>query len=185
MKQGVGIFMEFKDKLISIRKQFKLTQQQVADGVNVSRSVVAKWETGLVIPKENMIISLATFFNVPVTDLTTDDNEQAIKKESRKTNISLIILALIFIIIVLDLLDLLAINIIFAVISYIILCCAFLISIIKIKIPHKDIISFIVSIVIFLSFIITHFILCNNPYTYKYREVEGGVIITGYKNNRI
>ena len=55
--------MEFKEKLKIKRKELKMTQQDVAYGVGVSRSVVAKWETGLVVPKDDMLISLANFWN--------------------------------------------------------------------------------------------------------------------------
>ena len=64
--------MEFKEKLKTKRKELKMTQQDVAYGVGVSRSVVAKWETGLVVPKDDMMISLANFLKVDVADLYTD-----------------------------------------------------------------------------------------------------------------
>ena len=82
--------MEFKDKLKNKRKELKLTQQEVADGISVSRSVVAKWETGLVIPKDDVMISLATFLKVEASDLATDDIEPLLiakNKNIRKKSI--------------------------------------------------------------------------------------------------
>lgn len=177
--------MEFKDKFKLRRKQLKLTQQQVADGVNVSRSVVAKWETGLVTPKDDMMITLAAFLNVDITDLVTDNIEQTlIKKNEEKNSISTwIILGIILIIGILDLLNLIATNLILGIILYTLIGCAFLMTITRNKIPYKKIISLSISIITLLSFIITHFILCNNPYTYKYKEVDGGVEIIGYSSN--
>ena len=95
----------------------------------------------------------------------------------------LIILGFIVVILFFDLLDLIAMNYKFGIISYIILFGSLLLSLIKIKIPHKEIISFVLGIITFTSVIITHFILVNNPYTFHYEVVDGGVKITGYIEN--
>ena len=94
--------MEFKAKLKNKRKELKLTQQEVADGISVSRSVVAKWETGLVIPKDDVMISLATFLKVEPSDLATDEIEPLlIAKNKNIRKKSIIIYALIVTIILL------------------------------------------------------------------------------------
>lgn len=67
--------MEFKDKLKAKRKELNLTQQQVADAINVSRSVVAKWETGLVMPKDEVLVILAELLRVNPVDLLTDKDD--------------------------------------------------------------------------------------------------------------
>ena len=36
--------MEFKDKLLELRKSHHLSQQQLADQLNVSRQSISKWE---------------------------------------------------------------------------------------------------------------------------------------------
>ena len=66
--------MDLKNKLKILRKEHGLTQQDIADSINVSRSVVAKWETGLVIPKDELLKDLALIFKVPVSELKTNNN---------------------------------------------------------------------------------------------------------------
>lgn len=39
--------MEFAEKLITLRKSRELTQEQLADMLNVSRQSVSKWENGV------------------------------------------------------------------------------------------------------------------------------------------
>lgn len=39
--------MELKDKLLNLRKENHLSQQQLADQLNVSRQSISKWELGV------------------------------------------------------------------------------------------------------------------------------------------
>ena len=75
--------MDLKNKLKILRKEHGLTQQDIADSINVSRSVVAKWETGLVIPKDELLKDLALIFKVPVSELKTNNNNTSINKNKR------------------------------------------------------------------------------------------------------
>ena len=38
--------MEFAEKLIALRKSRELTQEQLAEQINVSRQSISKWESG-------------------------------------------------------------------------------------------------------------------------------------------
>ena len=38
--------MEFAEKLITLRKSRELTQEQLAEQLNVSRQSISKWESG-------------------------------------------------------------------------------------------------------------------------------------------
>lgn len=48
--------MEFADKLTALRKSRELTQEQLAEQLNVSRQSVSKWESGQVIPEAEKLI---------------------------------------------------------------------------------------------------------------------------------
>ena len=48
--------MEFAEKLITLRKSRELTQEQLAEQLNVSRQSISKWESGQVIPEVEKII---------------------------------------------------------------------------------------------------------------------------------
>lgn len=61
--------------LVSLRKQHKMSQEEVAEAVQVSRQAVAKWENGDSIPDAINCISLARLYQVTVDDLLTFDEE--------------------------------------------------------------------------------------------------------------
>ena len=56
--------MEFSEKLITLRKGRNLTQEQLAEQLNVSRQSISKWESGQVIPEVEKIVELSKAFNV-------------------------------------------------------------------------------------------------------------------------
>lgn len=57
--------------LISLRKINKLTQEDVAEGLNVSRQAVAKWESGVTTPDISNCIALAKLYHVSIDDLVS------------------------------------------------------------------------------------------------------------------
>ena len=58
--------MEFAEKLIALRKSRELTQEQLAEQLNVSRQSISKWESGQVIPEVEKIVELSKVFDVTV-----------------------------------------------------------------------------------------------------------------------
>ena len=61
--------MEFQDKLKELRNQKGVSQYKLAEDLSVSRSVVAKWETGLVAPSEELLQVLCAYFSVSKEEL--------------------------------------------------------------------------------------------------------------------
>lgn len=61
--------MNFSEQLKSLRKQSKMSQEQLAEKINVSRQAVTKWETGQGIPDIDNMISLSQLFNITVDEL--------------------------------------------------------------------------------------------------------------------
>lgn len=59
--------------LLSLRKQYKMSQEEVAEVIQVSRQAVAKWENGDSIPDAVNCIALADLFKVTVDDLLRYD----------------------------------------------------------------------------------------------------------------
>ena len=57
------------ENLLYLRKQNRLTQEQVAGAVGVSRQALSKWETGESAPDIDNCIALANFYNVTLDDL--------------------------------------------------------------------------------------------------------------------
>ena len=59
--------MDFSKKLMHLRKQEGLSQEQLADRLGVTRQSVSKWESGTVLPEIVKLISLSEMFDVSVT----------------------------------------------------------------------------------------------------------------------
>lgn len=54
------------EQIVTLRKENRLTQQKLAEKLNVSTAAVCKWETGASIPDINILCQLADHFNVSV-----------------------------------------------------------------------------------------------------------------------
>lgn len=52
-----------------LRKEKGLTQEELAKGVYVSRSLIAKYETGAAYPNKENLEKLALFFGVKIEDM--------------------------------------------------------------------------------------------------------------------
>lgn len=59
----------FKENLIQMRKMRKMTQEDVAEKVGVTRQAVAKWESGETVPDLDKCRILADVFGVSLDDL--------------------------------------------------------------------------------------------------------------------
>lgn len=59
--------MDFSEKLLTLRKAKNLTQEQLAEKLDVSRQSVSKWESGQAAPELEKIVLLSALF-----DVTTD-----------------------------------------------------------------------------------------------------------------
>lgn len=94
--------MEFAEKLITLRKSRELTQEQLADMLNVSRQSVSKWENGQVIPDVEKIVELSKTFDVTTdyllkpseidelsvkTELLEQQQKQMLLREQKRTHI--------------------------------------------------------------------------------------------------
>ena len=56
--------MLFQDKLKELRKKNGIFQYDLANTLNISRSVIAKWEAGITLPSEESTRLLMDYFNV-------------------------------------------------------------------------------------------------------------------------
>ena len=65
--------MKFGDNLKLIRKNKKMSQEQLAEKMNVSRQSVSKWENGEAYPEMNNILELCKIFNCKINDLVHTD----------------------------------------------------------------------------------------------------------------
>lgn len=64
--------MKFGYNLKNLRKSKKLSQEDLAEKMNVSRQSVSKWETGDAYPEMNNILELCKIFHCSINDLVND-----------------------------------------------------------------------------------------------------------------
>ncbi len=72
--------------IAELRKQKGLTQEQLAEKINVSNKTVSKWEVGINVPDTNCLFELSKVFNIPTQDIlnggeiqNNEENNDSIK----------------------------------------------------------------------------------------------------------
>ena len=78
--------MKFCDKLQKIRKEHNITQEGLADKLNVSRQAVSKWESGSAYPDTEKLIQISKLFNVSLDDLINDNSDMSKTNTAKKFN---------------------------------------------------------------------------------------------------
>ncbi len=56
--------MNFSQNLYDLRKKKGLSQEQLAEALQVSRQAVSKWESGTAMPESEKLIAISDFFGV-------------------------------------------------------------------------------------------------------------------------
>lgn len=77
--------MEFPDKLKELRKRKGITQEELANSVFVSRSVIAKYESGNALPAKENAEKLAVFFGVKLSYLIDEEEQVMMTLSELKT----------------------------------------------------------------------------------------------------
>ena len=75
--------MEFCEKLQELRKNHRLTQEELAEQLYVSRTAISKWESGRGYLSIDSLKAIAKYFSVSVDDLLSGDTILAIAEEDR------------------------------------------------------------------------------------------------------
>ena len=76
--------MEFNEKLQELRKQKGLTQEELAEYLYISRTVISKWESGRGYPNIDSLKAIAKFFKVTIDELLSGDELLTIAEEDTK-----------------------------------------------------------------------------------------------------
>ncbi len=66
--------MEFKEKLQLLRTNLKLSQEELADRLNISRQSITKWENGQSFPDIQNLIQLSEIFKVSIDRLVKEND---------------------------------------------------------------------------------------------------------------
>ena len=79
--------MTFSEKLLHKRRQLGLSQEALAEKVDVSRQAVSRWELGTAMPDAAKLLALSDLFGVSVDVLLRDemdmDGQPALQQESK------------------------------------------------------------------------------------------------------
>ena len=76
--------MEFNEKLLELRKQKGLTQEELAEILFVSRTAVSKWESGRGMPSIESLKAISKFFAVTLDDLLSSEELLVIAEDDHK-----------------------------------------------------------------------------------------------------
>lgn len=72
--------MTLSEKLYSLRKKSGLSQEQLAERLNVSRQAISKWESGSSTPESDKLIAISTYFDVSLDYLMKEDSMEPSKQ---------------------------------------------------------------------------------------------------------
>lgn len=77
--------MEFHEKLQELRKQKKLTQEELSEVLFVSRTAISKWESGRGYPSIDSLKAIAEYFGITIDELLSNRELVCIaEKDSHK-----------------------------------------------------------------------------------------------------
>ena len=79
--QKIGTFLK------EVRKEKGVTQEQLAEKLNVSRRTVSRWETGSNMPDLDLLMELADYYEVDLREMLTGErkSEDPVNKEIEET----------------------------------------------------------------------------------------------------
>ena len=66
--------MEFKEKLQLLRTNMKLSQEELANRLDISRQSITKWENGQSFPDIHNLIQLSEIFKVSIDRLVKEND---------------------------------------------------------------------------------------------------------------
>lgn len=78
--------MKFSEKLQKLRKENNMSQEQLADKLDVSRQSVSKWESGQTYPEMDKLLTMCKLFNITLDDLTNDEVQYSEVKTKNKNS---------------------------------------------------------------------------------------------------
>ena len=78
--QKIGIFLK------ELRKEKELTQEQLAETLNVSRRTVSRWETGSNLPDLDLLMEMSDLYQVDLRELLNGERKnEPMNKELKET----------------------------------------------------------------------------------------------------
>ncbi|MFC7443283.1 helix-turn-helix domain-containing protein [Laceyella putida] len=82
--------MVFSERLKALRREKRITQQQIADRFGVTKSTVSRWEKGSFEPDTEKLKEIADYFGVTVDYLLGNDENQENKDKKNADLVDLL-----------------------------------------------------------------------------------------------
>lgn len=79
--------MNLSERLLKLRKEKGLSQEELANELGVSRQTVSKWETGESMPDFDKIIPLCEFYGITSDELLSGKKDIVVAKEENKKSV--------------------------------------------------------------------------------------------------
>ena len=81
--------MKFREKLKTYREENNMTQSDLASKLFVSRTLISKWENGVIYPSAENMRKLADLMKVDVNSLLSEEETKMIVLDNNSKNFSL------------------------------------------------------------------------------------------------
>ena len=72
------------NKIVELRKKAKLSQEQLAEKIEVTRQTISNWELGETNPDIVQAKKIAETFNISLDELTNNDTESSLLVDNLK-----------------------------------------------------------------------------------------------------
>ena len=83
-QQRIGSFLK------KLRKEKNLTQEQLAEQLNISGRTISRWETGTNMPDISLLVELANFYDVSIPEIIDGERKsETINEEVKETALKL------------------------------------------------------------------------------------------------
>jgi len=77
--------MKFEEKLIMLRKSKGMSQEELAEKLQISRQAISRWESGTTLPDVPNLIQLSNLFGVTTDYLVKEEMEEDTKQDAKMT----------------------------------------------------------------------------------------------------
>ena len=78
--------MKFNEKIIMLRKNKNLSQEDLGNELGVARQTISKWELGETTPEMDKLIKMSEIFEITLDDLIKDTEPNIDKNNDNNTN---------------------------------------------------------------------------------------------------
>lgn len=80
--------MEFNKMLYDLRKKKGISQEELANEINVTRQTISKWELGESTPDMEKMIALSNYFDITLDELVLGRKPSSIEENKKETAVS-------------------------------------------------------------------------------------------------